>query len=95
VSRFLFVVPPLHGHVNPTVAVAGELAARGHQVAWVGPPLLLASLLPEGARLFPAAADLGADAVSLERVRAANLRGPAAFQFLWEDFLVPLALRRS
>ena len=91
-SRILFVVPPLHGHVNPTVAVAGELTSRGHEVAWVGPPLLLGPLLPPGARLFPAAEDLGAETVSLERVRAANLRGPAAFQFLWEDFLVPLAL---
>jgi UDP:flavonoid glycosyltransferase YjiC (YdhE family) len=91
-SRFLFVVPPLHGHVNPTIATAGQLADRGHQVAWVGPPLLLTPLLPEGARLFPAAEDLGADTVSLERVRAANLRGPAAFQFLWEDFLLPLAV---
>lgn len=33
-SGFLFVVPPLVGHINPTVGVAAELAARGHRVAW-------------------------------------------------------------
>ena len=37
-SRFLFVVPPLTGHVNPTASVGGELLARGHEVAWVGHP---------------------------------------------------------
>jgi UDP:flavonoid glycosyltransferase YjiC (YdhE family) len=92
VARFLFAVPPLHGHVNPTVAVAAELTLRGHQVAWVGPPSILETLLPEGAQLFPAGEVLKNDDVSLERDRASALRGPAAFQFLWEHFLIPLAL---
>jgi MGT family glycosyltransferase len=91
VARFLFAVPPLHGHVNPTVAVGAELTARGHRVAWVGPPAVLTPLLPAGAEVLPAGAELGTDAVSLERDRAAGMRGPAAFQFLWEDFLLPLA----
>lgn len=33
-GRFLFVVPGLPGHVNPTLAVGHELMARGHSVAW-------------------------------------------------------------
>ncbi|MET8975648.1 glycosyltransferase [Streptomyces sp. NPDC004539] len=36
-SGFLFVVPPLTGHINPVVGVAARLAARGHRVAWVCP----------------------------------------------------------
>jgi UDP:flavonoid glycosyltransferase YjiC (YdhE family) len=36
VSRFLFVVPPLLGHIVPTVALGQGLADRGHQVAWAG-----------------------------------------------------------
>lgn len=90
-SRILFVVPPLHGHINPTVAVGAVLAERGHQVAWAGPPVVLEPLLPAGATLLPAGQELGTDAISLERDRAAGMRGPAAFQFLWEDFLLPLA----
>jgi len=90
VASFLFAVPPLHGHVNPTVAVGAELTARGHRVAWVGPPSVLTPLLPEGAELLPAGAELGHDAVSLERDRAAGMRGPAAFKFLWEEFFLPL-----
>src|SRR6185295_18516837 len=52
--RVLFVVPPLAGHVNPTVTVAAELTARGHQVAWTGPAEVLPSLLPARATLLPA-----------------------------------------
>ena len=48
-GRFLFVVPPLVGHVNPTVSVGRELAARGHRVAWTGHPEVVEPLLPAGA----------------------------------------------
>lgn len=44
-SRFLFVVPPLTGHINPTVAVGAELTARGHEVAWAGQTATLRTLL--------------------------------------------------
>ncbi|WP_330261176.1 glycosyltransferase [Streptomyces sp. NBC_00539] len=52
--RVLFTVPPLAGHVNPTVAVGAELIARGHDVAWTGPAPALAALLPARARILPA-----------------------------------------
>lgn len=52
--RVLFVVPPLAGHVNPTVAVAAELTARGHEVAWTGPAAALTPLLPTGSTLYAA-----------------------------------------
>jgi UDP:flavonoid glycosyltransferase YjiC (YdhE family) len=91
VHRFLFVVPPLTGHVNPTVSVARTLEARGHSVAWVGHPTKIRPLLPANATLFAlpehvdrAQADAAAD-------RARTARGAAALKFLWEDFLVPLA----
>lgn len=35
-TRFLLVVPPLTGHINPLRAVATELVSRGHEVAWAG-----------------------------------------------------------
>ncbi|MFC5181556.1 glycosyltransferase [Actinomadura harenae] len=88
--RFLFAVPPLTGHVNPTVAVAAELTARGHRVAWVGRRGFLEPLLPSGARVY--ASEDTAFAAKLEAARDewTALRGPAALKFLWEEFIVPL-----
>ena len=45
-SRFLFVVPPLAGHVNPTLAIGRALMQAGHEVAWVGCGNRLRVLLP-------------------------------------------------
>lgn len=84
-SRFLFVVPPLTGHVNPAAAVAAELTGRGHRVAWAGQPTALARLLGAEAQVFPCAGPVGIDG------RPPGLRGVAALRFLWEDFFVPLA----
>ncbi|MEU1628553.1 glycosyltransferase [Streptomyces sp. NPDC020096] len=87
-SRFLFVVPPLVGHINPTVGVGAELAARGHQVAWAGMPEVVRPLVGDGATVFacggPRLGEGGA-------VRPPDVRGPGALKFLWERFLAPLA----
>jgi len=90
VSRFLFVVPPLVGHINPTLAVGQELVARGHTVAWAGHQGALAALLGPEARVFaaPDAAHDG-DFVGL-RSRWQEIQGVAALKFFWEDFVVPL-----
>ncbi|MGW3993719.1 glycosyltransferase [Amycolatopsis sp. NPDC004772] len=82
-ARFLFVVPPLVGHVNPAVGVAAELIARGHEVAWAGHGELLWQLAGPEALVFSCAA-------GDPPVRPAGLKGPAALRFLWQDFLVPL-----
>ncbi|WP_326593462.1 glycosyltransferase [Streptomyces sp. NBC_01294] len=86
----LFTVPPLAGHVNPTVAVGAELAARGHEVAWTGPAAALARLLPAQARILPAGEDVGGGYSALHE-RWRDLRGVGALRFLWEEALVPLA----
>jgi MGT family glycosyltransferase len=89
--RILFVVPPLTGHVNPTVSVAQALSARGHTVAWVAHPGAVGPLLPPGATLLPLD-DRVPQALQAEMVeRARATRGLAALKFLWEDFLLPLA----
>ncbi|MFI6004147.1 glycosyltransferase [Streptomyces sp. NPDC051366] len=88
--RVLFTVPPLAGHVNPTVAVGAELAARGHQVAWTGPAGALARLLPAHARILPAGEEAGGGYAALHD-RWRDLRGVGALRFLWEEALVPLA----
>jgi MGT family glycosyltransferase len=90
-SRVLFVVPPLTGHINPTVAVGTELAARGHDVAWAGHPAALRPLLPAAARLFPAAGDASHARLAVVRDHRPPPRGPAAMKSVWENLIMPLA----
>jgi MGT family glycosyltransferase len=92
VSRFLFVVPPLVGHIFPTVAVGQELTARGHQVAWAGHAETVGPLLPPGARLIGIEADFGGQTLGQALHRWRGLRGAAAFRSLWVDLLIPLAV---
>jgi MGT family glycosyltransferase len=87
-SRFLFVVPPLTGHINPTVAVGAELTARGHEVAWAGHRGMLRSLLPADARVFPV---IRGPIEEDPRGSGVGLNGFAALKFLWQDFIMPLA----
>ncbi len=91
-SRFLFVVPPLTGHTNPTVAVGEALRARGHAVAWTGHATVIGPLLPRWAELIPVGDDPAADdpVVAAAKERSQGLRGAEALMFLWEEFLLPL-----
>ena len=77
-SRFLFVVPPMAGHVNPTLAVGRELAARGHEVAWAGPEEVVAELMPREATFVPVPLAPGVrDHIA---ARADDLRGAPDWQ---------------
>ncbi|MFJ4668580.1 glycosyltransferase [Kitasatospora purpeofusca] len=81
-SRFLLVVPPLTGHVNPTVGLARELVARGHEVAWTGTETVLRPLLGPDATVF---------GTGTRAFRAQGGHGLAAVRSLWEGFIVPYA----
>jgi len=88
-SRYLFVVPPMVGHVNPSIAVGRELIARGHDVAWAGPPEVVADVLPDDVTFIPVPlSDAVRDHID---ARADDLRGAAALKHLVGEFLVPLA----
>lgn len=90
-ARFLFVVPPLAGHVNPTVSVGRELAARGHGVAWTGHPEVVPDLIGADAAFLPVADGVPTEVMEAVVERSSGLRGPAALRFLWRDVLMPLA----
>ena len=90
-TRHLFVVPPLAGHVNPTVSVGRELEARGHAVAWTGHPEVVPALIGDDATFLPVADAVPPDVLAAVVDRSAGLRGPAALRFLWRDVLMPLA----
>ncbi|MGN6692904.1 MAG: glycosyltransferase [Aquihabitans sp.] len=90
-SRFLFVVPPFTGHVNPTIGVALELQRRGHDVAWAGVPGATEALLPAGSTFLSAVPDEVAAYVAEAGERRDDARGAAGFKFLQEEVLLPLA----
>ncbi len=90
-SRVLITVPPLTGHVNPTVSLGAELSARGHVVAWAGLPTVVDPLLPPGSTFLPVVGDLDQSAFENMQREGTGLRGAAALKFLWEGFLIPYA----
>jgi UDP:flavonoid glycosyltransferase YjiC (YdhE family) len=87
-TRFLIVVPPLVGHINPMVGVAAELSRRGHTVAWAGMPEIVGRLAGPTAAVFDCAVPRDGTGELIQR--PADMRGIAAFRYLWEDFLIPL-----
>jgi MGT family glycosyltransferase len=89
--RCLIVVPPLTGHILPTVAVAAALAERGHDVAWAGNSNYLAGVLPSGKQVFAVDEEFAGEPLAERLVRWRGLRAATAFRFFWEDFLIPLA----
>jgi MGT family glycosyltransferase len=89
--KFLFVVPPLTGHVNPTVSVARSLAAEGHEVAWAGYEHGVRPLLPPGATLYSVGEHAEMERIARTMAGSHHLRGLESLQFFWQEFVVPLA----
>lgn len=81
-SRFLIVTLPLTGHAYRALAVADELGARGHEVAWCGPKTYFGPLLGPDATLFPTGTRLLRDQAG---------HGIAALKSLWEQYVIPMA----
>jgi MGT family glycosyltransferase len=81
VSRVLVVTLPLTGHAHRAVAVAGQLTARGHEVAWCGPRSYFRTLLGPDAMLFPTGTKLLRDQAG---------HGMAALKSLWQEYVIPM-----
>jgi len=94
VAKVMFIVPPLTGHINPTVAVGESLLERGHEVWWVGHKSTLVRSLPDTlhprAHVWAMGEECSADQLGALHT-GRDARGVAAFQFLWEGVLLPLA----
>lgn len=93
--KFVFVVPPLTGHINPTLSVGARLLELGHQVAWISIDAALAAQLPAGGELLLLAYDTtdaqkqeGSD--YLHAISRKQVYGIESIKFLYEEVLVPL-----
>lgn len=88
-ARFLFVVPPFVGHVNPTVSIGQELASRGHTVAWVSYSGIK-PLLPDDAKLFEVPTTILDETINDLR-RSAGAPWLVGMKVLWQEVIIPLA----
>jgi UDP:flavonoid glycosyltransferase YjiC (YdhE family) len=52
-TRYLFAVFPVSGHVNPGLPIARELVARGHDVRWYSTQRFRRAIEAVGARWVP------------------------------------------
>ncbi len=90
-SRFMLVVPPLAGHINPSIAIGRGLMAAGHEVTWVGCGRRVRALLPHDLPLIPVQETAHGDVNESWMAKAQKVTGLESFQFFYEEFLVPLA----
>lgn len=85
-ARILVVTPPLVGHLNPALALAHSLKARGHTVAWAVHQAKVGHLLPEGDAIF----DLGVQD-TVTSIEAPQVRGLESVRLFFEDYALPMA----
>ena len=91
-AKFAFIVPPLDGHVNPTLSIGKELLRRGNEVAWIGVDPRLEKILPEGGKFFFVTHDYDEQFVReirKEQVQTAA-QGLESLKTLYEVYLIPL-----
>ncbi|TDW99254.1 glycosyltransferase [Dinghuibacter silviterrae] len=89
-ARFVFIVPPLSGHVNPTLSVGSELIQRGHTVGWISLEESLGSRLPKGGTLLLAGTPEEDQAEYLTGISQRDVSGIESIKFLYEEVLIPL-----
>lgn len=94
-GRFLFIVPPLNGHVNPTLGLGSELLKSGHEVGWVSFDPRLEMQIPAGGRFLLLDADISEDQKERIKDELVELGKKAAYgldslKFLYDDVLIPM-----
>ena len=94
-ATFAFIVPPLAGHINPTLSVGAALLQRGHQVAWVSLDANLQKQLPAGGKLWHihysiTNAEKQEHGEYLHIISKKNVYGIESVKFLYDEVLLPL-----
>lgn len=94
-AKFVFIVPPLTGHINPTLSIGAALLKLGHEVGWISLDRHLESRLPQGGQLLLIEyADDDQQKQDSEQyldiITKKIVYGIDSIKFLYEDVLIPL-----
>jgi len=89
-ARFAFIVPPLTGHVNPTLSLGAELLHRGHEVGWISLDPSLGNRLPAGGKLLVVQYAQDDSKDYIDQISSKNVSGIESIKFLYEEVLIPL-----
>jgi MGT family glycosyltransferase len=93
-AKYVFVVPPLYGHINPTLSLGNVLLKQGNEVAWIGVDAdsRMKNMLPEGGILLPIEHDYDEQTIRELRKEQVNapVQGIESLKILYEVDLIPL-----
>lgn len=89
-ARFVFIVPPLAGHVNPTLSIGAGLLQNGHEVGWISLEPGLAQRLPAGGELLLVPPQPGAQQDYTHSISQQNVYGVESIRFLYDNVLLPM-----
>jgi MGT family glycosyltransferase len=94
-AKFTFIVPPLTGHINPTLSLGNELLKRNHTVSWFSLDASLKDQLPEKGRLIVIPIDMDEMAKKklfehAQELQKKKVYGIDSLKFLYEEVLTPM-----
>jgi MGT family glycosyltransferase len=93
-AKYAFVVPPLYGHINPTLSLGNALLKRDNEVVWIGvdSDSRMEKILPEGGKFLSIAHDY--DEQTIKELRNERINAPVqgieSLKILYEVDLIPL-----
>jgi MGT family glycosyltransferase len=95
-AKFLFVIPPFWGHINPSLSIGRTLLERGHNVAWAGMSEIKEELLPEGGTYYFMQQTANENKEEIDHIiklqnKGANMPALEALKLGLEDTYIPFA----
>ncbi len=95
-AKYLFVVPPFLGHINPTLSIGHTLLERGHKVAWSGMIDLDRKLIPADGEYFYMEKTWNKNKEEIEQIiqlqnKGANMPALEALKLGLQDTYIPFA----
>lgn len=94
-AKFLFIVPPFSGHINPTLGVGAKLLDNGHQVGWLTIDPALKNKIPTHGDFILLEfqmdeAEKNKVEQELAELSKRSVYGLDSLKFLYEEVLIPM-----